>query len=62
MKKNIDKVKTKLKKAWEEQPVIVIMVASATASVVLKTIETMNATRNSRAWAKEVDRRDKMDR
>ena len=62
MKKNIDKAKAKLKKAWEEQPVIVIMVASATASVVLKTIETMNATRNSKSWAKEVDRRDKMDR
>jgi hypothetical protein len=56
----MEKLKTKLKKEWEERPIIVITAGSVAASMLIKLLEVTNETRNSRAWAKEVKRRSKM--
>lgn len=56
----IDEIKTKVKQAWEENPVGVFLGASLAITVVSKALEVTNETRNSRAWATEVKRRDRM--
>lgn len=53
MQKAIDK----LKQAWEENPMQVIVVAAVAATAAAKLIDASTSVRNSRAWNKEVDRR-----
>lgn len=60
--KKLEKVKAKLKQEWEERPIIVIMAGTAVANTAIHVVKMMNETRNSHAWSKEVDRRDKMTR
>ena len=55
-----DKIKTKFKRLWEDNPVIVIMVGSAVANTAIHAAKAMAEVRNSKSWAKEVDRRDRM--
>jgi hypothetical protein len=47
----------KIKQVWEEQPLQVIAVASLAATAAAKLLNAATASRNSRAWSKEVDRR-----
>lgn len=56
MQKAIDKIK----KAWEENPLGVIIVATAAAAAASKLIDASTSRANARTWAKEVDRRSMM--
>ena len=58
----MDKIKTKIKQLWEENPVIVIMVGTAVANTAIHATKAMTEARNAKSWAKEVDRRDRMTR
>lgn len=51
--------KDRIQQAWNENPLAVIAVASGAAFAAAKLIDSLNGTRNSRAWAKEVDRRER---
>jgi hypothetical protein len=53
----MNSLKTKIKQAWEENPLAVITVAAIAATAAAKVIESMTAANNSRSWKKEVDRR-----
>lgn len=52
-----NKVIDKIKKAWEDNPLGVIVVASLAATAAAKLLDASTNARNSRAWNKEVDRR-----
>lgn len=58
----MDKAWNKIKKAWEENPITVIIVASFAATAASKLIDSSVNARNSSAWKKEVERRDRMTR
>jgi hypothetical protein len=53
----MEKAWTKIKKAWEENPLGVIIVATAAAAAASKLLDASTARANSRTYAKEVDRR-----
>lgn len=53
----MNKALDKLKKAWEENPLSVILVGSLAATAAAKLLEASNNRTNARAWEKEVDRR-----
>jgi hypothetical protein len=54
--------KDKLKQAWDENPLAVIAVAAVAATAAAKLLDSVTATKNARAWKKEVDRRDRNSR
>ena len=54
--------KAKIKKAWEENPLMVIAVGAAAATAAAKLVDAVSNANNSRAWKKEVDRRDRKSR
>ena len=54
-----NKAKTRIKQTWEEQPLVVVMVATAAAGAAAQVIKASTEASNSRTWAKEVDRRDR---
>lgn len=58
----MDKAKMKIKQAWEENPLQVIAVGAFAATAAAKLLDATTNARNSRAWQKEVDRRDRMSR
>jgi hypothetical protein len=43
-----------------ENPLFAVVIISSALSVLVKLMDSGNARRNSRAWAKEVDRRSKL--
>lgn len=49
--------KTKLKKHWDENPLVVIAVAVGAVSAVAKLIDALSAAQGRRAYAKQVDYR-----
>ena len=53
------KAKEKIIQAWEENPLLVIGVGAAATTAIAKLIESMASARNTRTWAKEVNRREK---
>ena len=59
---SMDKAKTKIKQAWEENPLLVIGVGAAAATAAAKVLDSVTSAKNSRSWAKEVDRRDRNSR
>lgn len=58
---NVDGIKTKLKKAWDEQPALCLAAGATALSGVAKLINADANRRNSLAWKKEVKRRTKND-
>ena len=58
----MNKALTKIKEAWEDNPIMVIVVASFAATAASKLIDSSVNARNSSAWNKEVDRRDRLTR
>jgi len=46
-----------LKRQAEENPILALGVTAAVATAASKLVHTMSEARNSRTWAKEVDRR-----
>lgn len=58
----MQKAWNRIKQEWEEDPVKVLVIASLVATAAAKLIEAGNNTRNSHAWKKEVNRRDRMTR
>ena len=59
MKQSVAKAKTKIVQAWEENPLVVIAVGAAVVTATAKLIDAGVSANNSRAWKKEVDRRDR---
>jgi hypothetical protein len=60
--KSLDKAKTRIREAWEENPLLVIGVGAAAVTAAAKALDSMTAAKNSRTWQKEVDRRDRNSR
>lgn len=58
----MNKAWTKIKLAFEENPLMVITVGAFAATAAAKLIDSSVNARNSSAWKKEVDRRDRMTR
>ena len=50
----------RLKTFWNEHPVESILLGAFALTATAKVIDSVNNTRNSRTWAKEVNRRDRM--
>lgn len=57
MNLTIEKMKNKLKTALEENPLQVIFVAGVAAGGAAKLLNAVTEAKNSKTWAKEVDRR-----
>lgn len=47
----------KIKQAWDENPIAVIIVASLAANAAAKLLDASTSRANARTYAKEVDRR-----
>lgn len=58
----MNKAVARLKEQFEENPTLVIGVASAAALAVAKLIDAGVNARNSKSWSKEVNRRDRVSR
>lgn len=58
----MDKAMAKIKQAWEENPLAVIMVASFAATAAAKLLDASTRRANARSWHTEVNRRDRMTR
>lgn len=56
------KAKAKLKEAWEENPLLVIGIATAAGTVAVKLMQSYAAVQNSHAWKREVARRERKTR
>jgi hypothetical protein len=56
----MQKAWTKIKQAWEDNPLGVIIVATAAAAAAAKLLDASTSRANARTWAKEVDRRSMM--
>lgn len=59
---NADKIKADIKKAWEENTALCLLAGATALSGAAKLLNARAASRNSKAWKKEVDRRTKADR
>lgn len=53
----MNKAWTKIKKAWEEQPLQVIAIGSLAATAAAKLLKATTEARNARTWKDEVERR-----
>ena len=49
--------KDKLKRQWDENPLMVISVGALAATAAAKLLASVTAAQNARTWSKEVDRR-----
>lgn len=58
----MNKAFEKIKQAWEENPIAVIIVASFAATAAAKLIDASTARANAQSWRTEVNRRDRMTR
>jgi hypothetical protein len=59
---NVTAAKSKIREAWDENPLAVIAVVSTAVIATAKLIDSVSAANNSRAWKKEVNRRDRNSR
>lgn len=59
MSTTVQNAKDKIQQAWNENPLAVIATVSAAVIATAKLIDAVNASRNSRTWAREVARRDR---
>jgi hypothetical protein len=62
MQKTLNDIKSKVQKAWDENPMQVIIVGAVAATAAAKVLDSVTAAKNSRSWKKEVDRRDRNSR
>lgn len=53
----MDKAMNRIKQAWDENPMGVIIVASLAATAAAKLLDASTSRANARTWSKEVDRR-----
>lgn len=53
----MNKAWNQIKKAWEENPLQVIVIGALAATAAAKLLDASTAAKNSRAWEKEVNRR-----
>jgi hypothetical protein len=60
--KTIKDTQAKLKKLWDENPVLCIVLGIATANAGAKVMHANSERRSSKAWNREVRRREKNDR
>lgn len=58
----MNKALDKIKQAWDENPIAVVVVASLAATAVAKLMDASTNRVNAHAWKKEVDRRDRKSR
>lgn len=58
----MNKALDKIKQAWDENPIAVIIVASLAATAAAKLMDASTNRVNAHAWKKEVDRRDRKSR
>lgn len=58
----MNKAFDKIKQAWDENPIGVIIVASIAATAASKLLDSSTNRVNAQAWKKEVNRRDRMTR
>lgn len=54
----MNKAKDKIKQAWDENPLAVIAVGAMAATAAAKLLNAYTASQNSRAWDREVRRRE----
>lgn len=54
---NLDNTKAQLKRAWEENPIQVILAAGVAMTASAKLLGAVTDARNARTWKKEVERR-----
>lgn len=59
---NADDIKSKLKRAWDENPVLVVAIAATSLSGVSKLMNANSARKNAQSWKQEVKRRTEADR
>ena len=59
---NVDGIKAKLQKAWDEQPALCLAAGATALTGVAKLINANTARKNSKTWRKEVDRRIKVEK
>jgi hypothetical protein len=50
-------LKIKVQQAWDENPLAVMGVAAAIATVAVKVVEARTSAKNAQSWKKEVNRR-----
>lgn len=60
--KTVKDTQDKLKKLWNENPVLCIVLGIASANAGAKLMHANSERRNSKAWNREVRRREKNDR
>lgn len=60
--KALKDTQAKLKKLWDENPVIVIVLGIAAANAGAKVMHANSERRNSKTWTREVKRREKQDK
>jgi hypothetical protein len=58
----VNDIKAKLKQAWDENPLALIAVLAVAVTAASKLIDSVSSANNSRAWQKEVNRRDRNSR
>ena len=59
---NTDNIKAKLKKAWDEQPALVLAAGATALTGIAKLMQANTNRKNSKTWRKEVDRRIKVEK
>jgi hypothetical protein len=61
-KKTLDDIQTKAKRLWDENPLVCIVVGIAAANAGSKLMRANSDRRNSKAWTREVKRRERNDK
>lgn len=59
---SIKDFQAKAKRLWDENPVLAIALGIAAANAGAKVVQANSARRNSKAWSREVKRREKNDK
>jgi hypothetical protein len=62
LNRSLKDIQTKAKRLWDENPVLTIALGVATANAAAKLVQANSARRNSKAWSREVKRREKNDK
>lgn len=62
MNKTIKDIQTKAKRLWDENPMLCIVLGIASANASSKLVKANSELRNSKAWSREVKRRERNDK
>lgn len=62
VQKTVDDTKSKLKQLWDENPVIVVVLAVASANAGSKLMRANTERKNAKTWRREVTRREQNSR